>query len=64
MNIQPVPAPLSILMLLPDTMIEIDERTITSDTFLCAAGKIIFDNLNRQKRVAQKMMIAIRINST
>lgn len=63
-NNLPVPAPLSILMLLPERMIEIDEHTITSDTFLSAAAKIIFDNLNRQKRVAQKMMIAIRINST
>ncbi|UCA44774.1 tyrosine-type recombinase/integrase [Pseudochrobactrum sp. XF203] len=52
MNVQPVPAP--ILVQPPAPTIEMDERIITADTFLSAAGKIILDNRKQAKEGAAK----------
>lgn len=52
MNVQPVPAP--ILVQPPAPTIEMDERTITADTLLSAAGKIILDNRKQAKEGASK----------
>lgn len=54
MNVQPAPAPLSIPVLPPEPAIEIDERTISADTLLSVAGKIILDNRKQAKEGATK----------